>query len=293
MNQIALLFFFLLFSTRVAHGQNTLSPETKSQLESLNELRATSMRAESDKERIEANNMFKSKLKNLIASNHKFPFDSIKNFGLTHSPNKAFSFYTWNIITDDYEYTYFNWVRFKNGDLLELVDQSKDAIDPPFETYSYKKWYGALYYEIIPIKDKKEGLYYVLLGWDGNGSESTKKVIDVMYFDEKYDEWRFGKKVFYVPFQDNYRIIMEYSAEVTMSLKYHKKRKQIVFDHLVPASVGMEGIYEYYVPDMSFDALEYRKDQWYFIQNVDVRGEQTMENYTYPIVNTPSPSGTK
>ena len=29
-------------------------------------------------------------------------------------------------------------------------------------------------------------------------------------------------------------------------------------------------------------AFEFRKDRWYFVQNVDVRGDQTMENYTEP-----------
>ena len=78
---------------------------------------------------------------------------------------------------------------------------------------------------------------------------------------------------------------MEYSSEVNASLKYHEKKNYIVFDHLIPLNAGLEGVFEFYVPDLSFDGFEFRNDFWYFIQNVDVRGNQTMENYTTPETN--------
>ncbi|MGY8953788.1 MAG: hypothetical protein ACKVJP_10530 [Flavobacteriales bacterium] len=93
---------------------------------------------------------------------------------------------------------------------------------------------------------------------------------------------KFGKNVFGPPFTNQKRFFIEYSSEVVVSLKYHPKTDQVVFDHCIPPNKGLEGIYDYYVPDMSFDAFEFRKDRWYFVQNVDVRGDQTMENYTEP-----------
>lgn len=283
---IFLLFLLSFFEVNIL-AQTTINDKSVSQLEKLQQLREKWQSAESDKQKKEWNEQFKEELIATFPQSKSFPYDSIKTLGVIKSPNKAFTFFTWNIILEDEEYLYFNVIKFKNGDYIDLEDASLNADDPETQTYSCGSWFGALYYEIIPVKDKKEGLYYVLLGWDGHGRESTRKIIDVFYFDKTFDEWRFGKPVFHIPFQANKRIIFEYSGEVTASLKYHSDKDQIVFDHLIPASPGMEGIYEFYVPDMSFDALEYRKDKWYFIQNVDVRGNQTMDNYTFPVTDTP------
>jgi hypothetical protein len=139
-----------------------------------------------------------------------------------------------------------------------------------------------LYYSIIPTKVKKQGSYYVLLGWDGYSNFSTRKVIDVLYYDKQLGNWVFGKPIFGPPFSGQYRYFIEYSSKVVVSLKYHPKEKNIVFDHVVPPNKGLEGIYEFYVPDMSFDAFQLDKTRWNFVQNIDVRGDQTMENYTDP-----------
>ncbi|MFT6443246.1 MAG: hypothetical protein ACJASM_002805 [Salibacteraceae bacterium] len=107
----------------------------------------------------------------------------------------------------------------------------------------------------------------------------------MLYFNERIGDWQMGKKIFGPPFRGITRFFLEYSSEVNASLKYHDKQERIVFDHLIPLNSGLEGVFEFYVPDLSFDGFEFRDDYWYFIQNIDVRGNQTMENYTTPETN--------
>ena len=278
------LCIFLLFLTVHLSGQNTMSPDDYAVVEGLIELRIQSVKNEDLKMRWDFNKQFSDKLKDLIINNKDLIqlLDSIPYFGKVASPDKKLTIYTWNMVSERNEFTYFAFIDIKGEDLMVLSDESKNMDEPLVKQNKSSNWYGALYYEIIPTKVKKQGVHYMLLGWDGNSRNSTRKVIDILYFDKEFNNWYFGKNVFGPPFTNQKRFFIEYSSEVVVSLKYHPKTDQVVFDHCIPPNKGLEGIYDYYVPDMSFDAFEFRKDRWYFVQNVDVRGDQTMENYTEP-----------
>lgn len=277
MRKVQVLFFSLFFTlSTVAQIDSTIFNQIKSK-------RLAALKANSNQKRFKANTEFKDLL--LDQLENKKPaiiFDSIPHFGTVKSPDKSFTIYNWNITTTNEEFLYFGFIKFSNGDIIELTDESKNMANATHKKTPLNKWYGALYYQIIPTKIKKDGTYYALLGWDGNGPNTTKKVIDVLYFDKALNNWFMGKPIFGPPYKDQYRFFLQYSKEVVVSLKYNEDENRITFDHLIPKSKGLEGIYEFYVPDMSFDAFEFRKDRWYFIQNVDARGEQTMENYNDP-----------
>jgi hypothetical protein len=53
-----------------------------------------------------------------------------------------------------------------------------------------------------------------------------------------------------------------------MSLKYDEQRKKIIFDHLSPESPGMKDFREFYVPDLSYDAYEFRDNKWFLIEDI-------------------------
>jgi hypothetical protein len=58
-----------------------------------------------------------------------------------------------------------------------------------------------------------------------------------------------------------------------MSLRYQENKDWIVFDHLAPSQTSLEGQYEFYGPDFTFDAFQWEKKRWVFKANVDVRNE--------------------
>jgi hypothetical protein len=169
---------------------------------------------------------------------------------------------------------------------ISLNDASRGMPTPALQALTPQKWYGALYYQAFKVKAGREKIY-MLLGYKPKEGENNQKVIELLYYDKKLERWVFGKNAFAAPFDEERRHILEYSEEVTVSLKYHPNRRQMVFDHLVPMHPGMEGVYSFYVPDMSFDAFEWRKNKWHLIQNIDIRGRKSGPKFKNPTPQTP------
>lgn len=200
----------------------------------------------------------------------EFPFDSLKEIARLTSPDNKFRIINWNLAKNDGSCYYFGFIQSKNPktgkfELYPLTDKSGTVKSP--ETYAgdNSKWFGMLYYKIIPCED-----YYTLLGWDGNDKLTSRKFIDVLSFKPDGSPG-FGKDVFKMPKKNPKRIMFEYSAEIVMSLKYHEDKDMIVFDHLAPKDAIMEGQYQFYGPDFSFDAFKYSKGKWKYEEDVDVK----------------------
>lgn len=58
-----------------------------------------------------------------------------------------------------------------------------------------------------------------------------------------------------------------------------KKSKMIVFDHLVPIDPNLEGVYQFYIPEVfTYDAFIFENGKWRFYSNVDARNPETPKN---------------
>jgi hypothetical protein len=156
------------------------------------------------------------------------------------------------------------------------------AKDPEYTQYNKKNWYGALYYTIIPVK-KDKAVYYTLLGWDGNNKFSNKKIIETMSFQSN-GNIKFGLPYFIYPNgKTKRRVVFQYNKQSYMSLKYFKERKEelIIFDHLIPKSPQLEGMYDWYVTDLSFDAFKLENEKWVFIGQVNKNSKKDSKNRPY------------
>jgi hypothetical protein len=109
-----------------------------------------------------------------------------------------------------------------------------------------------------------------LLGWDGNNDLTRKKVIDVLRFGSS-GKPAFGANIFKFDKKKRKRIFFEYSAKTNMTLTYNEKHDMIVFDHLSPSESSYKGLYQYYGPDFSYDAMYFDKGKWQLVKDVDVR----------------------
>jgi hypothetical protein len=215
-----------------------------------------------------------------------YPFDSIKGISILSPKDKKFKLITWNLNKDDGTHAFFGYLvvnnskRIKKGlfkhetieafEHFKLSDKSAGIKNP--ETYigTTDKWFGMLYTSLIECDG-----FYTLIAWDGNDKLIQRKFIDVLYF--KADGTPvFGKDVFKFPRKNPRRLMFEWSSEVTMSVKYDNKRNQIVYSHLAPKQEGglLEGQFQYYGPDGTFDALELRKDKWITIEDIDARNDK-------------------
>ncbi len=128
---------------------------------------------------------------------------------------------------------------------------------------SSENWYGAVYYHIIHRKFKGEN-FYLLLGYDGYDDFINIKLIDALVLNED-DYATFGAPVFNFENIIMYRIIFRYAERINMLLKYDTKLNIVYWDHLSPSKPDLIGKYEYYGPDLTFDALEFEKGIWKYI----------------------------
>jgi TonB family protein len=239
-------------------------------------LRSKVVNANNDTERLMSNDSFVIALEKVLQKEESFrmDFDSLKQTGILLSPDHAFRMITWNLPFDDETHKYYCYIQVparkkKKYAVYKLTDKSDQISSPQRKSLDKNNWFGALYYEIIPFPVNGK-MYYTLLGWDGNNSLTRKKIIDVLYFASN-GEPKFGDDIFFKGKIPAKRVIFEYAAQAAMSLRYHPERNQIVFDHLSPSQPEMEGMFQYYGPDFSYDAFEWEKGKWVYKEDVDVR----------------------
>ncbi len=230
--------------------------------------------AKSDAKKDSINNIITAQVEKELKDENFELFSELKNLSFLLSKDKRFAIVTWAVLYADFRFHYYGFVRYYEEDfdrytVEKLMDKSDKIVNPERQVLDLNNWYGAFYYELVSVKYKRNRMY-ILLGWDGNNDLSTKKLIEVFYFDEN-QEAKFGKAVFESEAGIKNRIIFEYKEGISMNLYYDKKRDAIIWDHLSPAKPHLEGHFEYYGPDASFDALRFEKGIWKYIADIDLR----------------------
>jgi hypothetical protein len=278
-----LYLFFLIFTSAVVFSQDM---EDFGKVEdSLKILGKLVLNGETDFIKYNANEKFMTMLDGALLKDKSFdyPFDSLTMIARLKSDDNKFRLFNWNLKKADGTYEFFGFLfawndKYKNYFLYTLNDKSDIIKTPEIQALDPHNWYGAHYYKIIQNKSGKKK-YYTLLGWHGFNTLIQKKIIDVLYFNAN-DKPIFGASIFKYNKKTCKRIIFEYSALTSMSLKYDKqylqkgkkKRPMIVFDDLQPQSPSLTGNFQYYYPETNVvDAFLYKKGKWYYQKDIDAR----------------------
>lgn len=210
----------------------------------------------------------------LLPEAFEYPFDSLKKVGKIRSNDGKLRVFTWDLVYNNGSHKYFGTLLYRkknteNPLVIRLVHHSGNVTEPELMELNPDNWFGALYYEIV--EKKRDGnTLYTLLGYDPNNIFTSRKIIDCLYLREDSIPV-FGAPVFKMKNTTQYRVIFEYSARVSMSLRYHESMKMIVFDHLSPARPSYQGNYRFYGPDFSFDAFKFTDNRWELVENIDAR----------------------
>lgn len=269
---IFLFSIFHFFSLNAQNELNALAIHEESMKVALDSLRAS----KNDKNRKKWNDQFKTLFKEVLEMKEVFnyPFDSLKSVAKLQSPDKFFRIFNWNIEHDNGTFTYYAYVLVPDNEtrVFELIDQSDKISEPEDKTLDHKKWYGALYYDII-LSGTGARKEYTLLGWDGNNKSTGKKIIDVMIISS--DKIQFGAPIF----KDGKngwkkRIVFEFSSQATFLMRFNHKLQRIEFDHLMPETPMADGIFEFYFPDGSYDAYVLEGEKWILLVDIDARREK-------------------
>ena len=211
-----------------------------------------------------------------LPNSFEYPFDSVKSISILKSKDEVFRVFTWHLLTDDGRYRYYGAIQKNNKEKLELyaLFDNSGFVEHPEDTILNKdSWFGAHYYTIIETK-KSKNKEYVLLGWKGKDTKLNMKVIEALSFD-KNGAPVFGAPIFKYKDKTKSRVVFQYSASVSMLLRYLPSKKWIVYDHLAAPNPKGEGMYELYGPDLSYDGLKYKRKKWTLMEEIDLRNEKS------------------
>jgi hypothetical protein len=214
--------------------------------------------------------LMKGMLRQSNSSTH--PFDDLKKvMNIIEAPDKTFRIFNWQIIKETGELRYFGLVQMSSGRIYPLIDVSSSIIRGAEDSVlTDMKWYGAIYYNILERNVNGEKKYFVL-GFNGSGVTSNKKVIDCITF--KNDKLIFGGAHFEFLIQDKTtanripkRFFAEYQKDAKVQLNWDNDAGLIIFDHLESSTGDLSKRYSY-VPDGTYDGLKWTGSTWKIIPN--------------------------
>lgn len=252
--------------------------------------------ATTDDQKITLNQLFIDRFQELLQQEktYDFPFDSLKAIGKLSAPDEKFRLFTWSFRLSNGRYKFFGIIQqpeMGRNKVILLHDRSDSIPHAEAQILSPENWYGARYYAIIPLITAHSDTLYTLLGWNGNNSLVTQKMIEILSFG-KAGEAIFGAAVFKnYPGEERFRVIFRYSAETAMVLKAVKKeiavrgpwdiqKKRfktassletiILCDRLMPLEPQLEGVYQHYVPVSDvMDGFLPDHGKWLFTKEID------------------------
>lgn len=281
-------FFILLMLTGVrVFAQHSDAMPASKQLrlyeDSLKNLGKTLINNENDVERKNANYRFIKTLVSAlkVSGSYNYSFDSVKAFSILKSPDNKFRIFSWHVMNEDGSYRFYGSIQLNSPQLklFPLEDYTAFVKNPADTVTSNRKWFGAQYYTIIPVYDRKP--YYLLLGWKGNNIKSTKKVIEVLSFNAENTPV-FGADVFAGgEMGGKKRIVFEYTRNASMMMRYVSAKNMIVFDHLAASDAKMKGKNEFYGPDMSYDGLQLKAGKWAYVSDLNLQNIPTGKEDLY------------
>jgi len=201
-----------------------------------------------------------------------FPWIGLDKIGIISSEDKQLRLFTWHVMDDPDNYRYFGFIQvaMKNGKsrIFELQDNGKAQRALFRLDQTTDNWYGKLYYQVLTTTYKRK-TYYTLMGMDFNNSLSTIKTVEVIAIQRNAPQ--FESSMFYNGREKVDRLVLEYSKQVAISVRYDPVSDMITFDHLVPFHPIYEKNYEFYGPDGSFDGLKFSDGLWNYREDIDAR----------------------
>ena len=227
-------------------------------------------------ERFRADSLFTRLLVRALKAQNSFyyPFDSILNISRLYAPDSSFRIFTWQVVKDETMARRHGAIQMRTEDgslkLFPLIDKTILIESQQDTVTSPESWIGAIYYKIIKTKQDNR-IYYTFLGYDENSMRSSKKRVEVMYFDDS------GKPVFGGPFfsfkedslkkPEQARFWIEYKKEGNARMQFDEDLDMIVFDHLIPENGEKDKRYTY-IPDGDYEGFKWKNGKWVHVDKV-------------------------
>lgn len=196
----------------------------------------------------------------------RYPFSRVQSISIQYPADSSFRVFTWQLYVDVDEYRYYGAIQLNTPELklFPLIDRSFDVQEVEYDVLPPDKWYGALYYNIMPFLTP-QGPKYLLFGYDAYSFFNKRKVIDVLSFQDGTPF--FGAPVFYEETEGgstrvSNRLLFEYAAEASVKCNFDPVMGMIVVDHLIEVGGLYEGQGPTRIPDGSYEAYQLANGVW-------------------------------
>jgi len=284
--------FVLLLLMTAFHAYAQIKPADKAVLQSMQDslkYYSTQMiRAVDPSTRFYADSVFIKKFVQALKVSNSFyyPFDSVKTISKLYAPDSSFRIYTWQLEKDESYFRQYGAIQMHTADgslkLFPLFDQSDYSSFPTDSVRTNRNWIGAIYYQMV-MKEFNGKKYYTLIGLDDNDFASTRKWIEVLYFDSN-GQPVFGGDFFVYKKEANKpeppvaRFCLEFKKDANARLNYDKQLDVIMFDHLVSESADESNKYNL-IPNGDYEGFKWSNGKWVHVPNI-LPGQQ---NNTVPV----------
>lgn len=211
---------------------------------------------------------------------HSFQYDFDRlgqHVSVQYPADSSFRIFTWQLHVNRDEYRYYGAIQLNSPDLklYPLIDRSFELPDPIEQLdLAPDRWYGNVVYNIQQVTPDDAEPYYLLYGFDSYSTYRRRKLLDVLQFVDGQPS--FGRAIFAGgadPSTGNSwsarkRLLLEYSAAVSVTLRFDEDLQQIMMDHLILMD-GQYGEGPVFVPDGSYEAFKLQEDgSWAYIEKV-------------------------
>ena len=210
-----------------------------------------------------------------------YDFQKLSGISILSPKSKNIVIMTWELANELDEIRYYGlitMIEHKSDKVVYVLRDSSASVRNAENAYMFaNRWYGAIYYDVREVKSKGD-VYYILLGLNRSKNLIKERIIEVL---SNMGEPRFGKEVF--NFSQRVmmkRLVYPHAANTDMSISFIEDGL-IVMDHLSPSKPVYEGKFEYYVPDLSFDALRLKKGIWDYEEDFDAKLDKNLKDRYY------------
>lgn len=209
-----------------------------------------------------------------VKNSFYYPFDSVFGISKLYSPDSTFRIFTWNLQFDDYYSRQKGAIQLRTRDgslkLIPLRDHSEFTDHPEDSVRGRGNWIGAIYYNMIRTEHQGKK-YYTLFGFDHNSVNSSKKWVEVMYFNER-NEPVFGGPFFTyeldsIPKKPRYRLSLEFKKDARVLANFIPDLDIILIDHLISETDQPE-LGSTMVPDGDNEGFRWENGKWVHIDKV-------------------------